>query len=224
MIIRLKLNLAIIFACMPLMLGACKSAEPATTESANTEQAADEEKAPSQLCIVRHAEAYRNIKPTPEGLSAEELDTLTANGEDQAGRVAGAVVHPVGLLWTSPTKRTRQTAQLSGLDRAPEIVDDLRMLEGDVSWDERVGQWEAERDPRPDAGESLADGHLRATSLLTRARSELAAGEHAVFVTHGDIASILIGELQGTPLLARPMTHVLGSGESLCLPLGERAN
>jgi broad specificity phosphatase PhoE len=174
---------------------------------------------PPQLCVVRHAEAYRNLNPPPPDLTAEQLDTLTPNGEDQARRLASVLPEPVGLLWSSPTKRTRQTAELSGLDKSVALVPELRLLEGDVSWDERVRHWQSDKDPRPDGGESLADGHARVLTLLERLRAELPEAHHAVVVTHGDIASLIIGELQGTSLLARPTTHTLGSGETLCLPL-----
>ena len=166
----------------------------------------------SQLCVVRHAQAYKNLDPRPDDLSSERLDSLTPSGEDRARALGDALPEGVAEVRSSPTQRTRQTAELLR-GSAPLMVDPrLRPLEGDISWDERASAWSRGEDPRPEGGESLADGAERVESLLRQLRSELRPGEHAVAVTHGDIASILLGEIRGTPLLERPERDTLGTG------------
>jgi hypothetical protein len=49
--------------------------------------------------------------------------------------------------------------------------------------------------------------------------AQLDPGDHAIVVTHADIAALLVGELRGTPLRERPTTDALGLGEAVCLPL-----
>jgi broad specificity phosphatase PhoE len=200
------------------MLAAC--ATPAPRVEAPTPAAA-QQAAPSQLCIVRHAEAWKNVNPRPSELTAEQLDQLTPRGQEQARALAATLPRPVALVWSSPATRTQQTAEPLGLDVTTDIVAELRPLDGDVSWEERLRRWAAQQDPRPADGESLADGRVRAQLVLQRVRQRLPAGAHAVLVTHGDLASILIGELRGTPLLARPTVDEIGPGVAVCLPIAQ---
>jgi len=122
-------------------------------------------------------------------------------------------------VWASPTGRTRQTAELLG-SSVPVVVDEgLRPIQGDLAWEERVAAWARGQDARPEGGESLSDASARATDTLTRLRDGLGPGAAVVVVTHGDIASILLGEVRGTPLLQRPVRDTLVTGGVTCLPL-----
>lgn len=174
----------------------------------------------SHICVVRHAEAYKNLSPPPADMSPDELDALTPAGWDRARELGERAPRPVSELWASPTQRTQQTAAGMGLSAPVKVEPGLRPLEGDLSWNERETAWAEGKDPRPEGGESLADGAARARALLDRLQAELLPAEHAVLVTHGDIAPILIGELRGTPLLERPRRDHLDTGEMVCLPLG----
>ncbi|MBX3246066.1 MAG: histidine phosphatase family protein [Myxococcales bacterium] len=176
--------------------------------------------APSSLCVVRHAEAYKNLSPVPADMSESALDALTPNGEGQARRLVPSLPDGVRFVWSSPAGRTRETAAILG--REVEVLTELRQLDGDVAWEERVRAWGEGHDPRPDDRESLADGERRADEVLRRARGALAEGGHGVVVTHGDVASLLLGALRGTPLLQRPTTDVLATGEMACVPIVER--
>lgn len=174
--------------------------------------------APSQLCVVRHAEAFKNLDPAPAGLSPEQLDALTPRGEEQARRAGAALPAGVERVLTSPAGRARETAAWLG-PWTPEVEPALRPLDGDLPWSERERAWAAGEDPRPPGGESLADGQARARALLDRLRAALPPGRHAVVVTHGDLGPVLLGELRGTPLLARPTRDALPGGGVVCLPL-----
>lgn len=176
--------------------------------------------AASLLCVVRHAEAYKNLDPPPEGLTPEQLDTLTPNGEDQARALRSALPAPIGRVLTSPANRAAQTAALLEAG-AVETEPALRSLRGELAWDERAAGWARGEDLRPEGGESLADGAARAAALVERLREDLGAGEHAVVVTHGDIVSILLGASRGTPLLERPSRDTLGNGQLECVPMPE---
>lgn len=186
---------------------------------ATANEASAEMTAP-QVCVVRHAEAYKNSKTPPADLTPRELDALTPHGREVAEQLGGRLPEPVAFVWTSPRGRARETAEALGLDAPLEVVEALRPLEGDRSWSERTAAWARGDDPRPPSGESLADGRERVQVILRRARAATGSTEHGVLVTHGIIASILLGELRGTPLLARPEAEQLATGEAACLPLG----
>jgi broad specificity phosphatase PhoE len=202
--VPLRSMLALLFA---LLSFACDSNEAGALES--------------QLCVVRHAEAFKNLTPPPEGLTPEQLDSLTPNGEAQTRAASTHLPRGVRVLASSPANRAQQTARGLGLDVEVAIEPALRALEGDLAWDARVAAWSRGEDPRPDGGESLADGATRVRALLTSLRARVHDGEHAVVVTHGDVAALVIGELRGTALLERPSRHELGTAEVACLPLGD---
>ena len=178
----------------------------------------------SQLCVVRHAQAFKNLDPRPPGLTPEQLDSLTPEGEAQACALRASVPEGVALVWSSPMHRTQQTAALLALLPPVVVEPDLRPLRSSLPWDERMAAWERGEDPRQEDGESLSDGAERVLALLDRLRDELASGTHAVVVTHGDIASILLGELRGTPLLERLREDMLDTGQLVCLPLTSDAS
>lgn len=170
-----------------------------------------------ELCVVRHAEAYKNVPALSAGMTPEQLDRLTPAGEAQAkalrDRLSG-----LALAWTSPAGRAQATAALASDVAAVERAE-LRSLDGDVAWSKRLADWAQGTDPRAPGGESLEDGAVRARALLEELRQALPAGGRAAVFTHGDLAALLLGELQGTPLLQRPTAHELAASEARCVPL-----
>lgn len=174
---------------------------------------------PAQVCVARHAESFGNLSERPAGLTPEQLDTLTPNGEAQA-RAAGAKL-PAGVvnLWTSPKARAQQTAAAYGLQVAPMINTELRPIDGELPWAERERAWALGEDPRPPGGESLADGAARAEAVLGKARALTDAGQTTVLVTHSDLSALLLGALHKTPLLDRLTKHKLQTSEFVCAPL-----
>jgi broad specificity phosphatase PhoE len=209
---RMDICRQIAFTALLLSLSSGACAKPHVAEQP--------ERAPSQLCVVRHAEAFKNLEPPPEGLASADLDSLTPTGETQARALRRRIPRGVTILRASPTNRTAETARLLGLDVPAEVDEDLEPLAGDLSWGERALAAERGEDLGPVGGESLVDGQARARRLLERVRARLAPGDHAVVVTHGDLAAILIGELHKTPLLERPARHAIGTGEIASVPIG----
>lgn len=174
--------------------------------------------------VVRHAEAYKNLTH-PAEMSKEKLDSLTSKGIRQAIAV-GRLLEDEGVVAviTSPTTRTRQTAEAIargiGLTNPPDVDVAFSSLERgktpdgeSVSWFWREKQWQAGHDPRPQGGESLKDGMDRAGHAI----EELARrhpGKAVVIVTHGDICVALIGKAARTPLVECYLKHIVPLGST----------
>jgi broad specificity phosphatase PhoE len=153
----------------------------------------------SQLCVVRHAQAYGNLKGAPPGLTTEQLNTLTEKGRVQAKKLGAEVPRPVAAVFASPTGRARMTAELMGLGVPIGLTGELSALED----------------------ESLDHGRQRILEAIDRARAAVTTGKNVVMVTHGKVAALLIGELKGTPLSERVAAHRISYGEAICLPMQE---
>jgi len=195
-------------AAIAALVGGCASS-PELSEQAE----------PQVVCVVRHAEAFKNLTPVPDGMKAQDLDALTPRGEADASALAVRLPPRLEVVLSSPTRRTRQTAEgLAGAVRV-EVSEALRPLAGGPLPAPRGELWRAGEDPRPEGGESLADGQARVVALLDQLRAELPPGGVAVLVTHGPIAATILGELRGAPLLMRHRTDDLATGEMRCLPL-----
>lgn len=115
-------------------------------------------------------------------------------------------------MWSAPTGRVRQMAQgMAGAIDAS-VVPELRPIAGEMAGEERFGMWARGEDGWPEGGESLADDQARVLSVLARVRRELGEGGRGVGGTHGDIAALMLGELEGVPLLERPGGQMLAPG------------
>jgi broad specificity phosphatase PhoE len=198
------------------------AAPPASAASPIEAPAALEAPAPAPkttICVVRHAHSFKNVTPTPEGMDAAQLDALTPQGQEQAKALGAALAARAPLaIRSSPAGRAKETAvgiaaQQAGA--APIIRTDeaLSPLRGSVSWELRQLAASKGEDMMPEDGESLAEGLARAVAALEGAEP----GTTLVLVTHGDIAALLLGELEGTPLLARPAKHMLEAGAQRCV-------
>ena len=122
------------------------------------------------LVLIRHGESTLNA----EGRLVGRLDpALTERGERQA-QAAGSLLGSVAEVKASPLLRTRQTADLLGID-APMHVDD-RVIEldyGDLDGAKLTdvdpglwGRWYEDATFTPDGGESLADLGARMRAVL----------------------------------------------------------
>jgi len=177
-----------------------------------------------RVYVVRHAEAYKNVPHLP-GTPKEKLDSLTPRGHKQAAAL-GKFLKGRGVLAvnTSPTGRTRETGdaigKALGLDKhysEDKAFASLRKGETPdgrlVSWSWRKKQWKASYDPRPEGGESLADGVARATGAIDELAREYPA-KAVTIVTHGDICAALLGKPENTPISKRYKLHDVASGSA----------
>ncbi len=172
--------------------------------------------------LVRHAESRKNIWHLP-WTSEEQLDTLTAKGRKQA-TVIGSYLRnkKIVAIYSSPTGRTRETAKIiNEILEQPEsmvVEEAFASLRGGrrpdgipVSWDWRKQQWASGKDPRPEGGESMADGVKRVTRVLEELIEQF-TGKEIVIVTHGDICAALIGVARHTPVPDRYAAHQVPTG------------
>jgi probable phosphoglycerate mutase len=145
----------------------------------------------SRLYFVRHGETEWSASGRHTGRT--DL-SLTARGEENARRMGERLCFATFThVFTSPRKRARQTCELAGLARAPEIEPDLAewdygAYEGRRTEDihkERPG-WSLFRDGCPD-GESPAQVSDRADRLIARLRA--LEGQVALF-SHGHFGRV----------------------------------
>ncbi|MEX2493621.1 MAG: histidine phosphatase family protein [Nitrospirales bacterium] len=175
-----------------------------------------------QVYLVRHAESKKNVLHLP-WTSEEELDTLTTKGREQAAAIANFLKDKnIVAIQSSPTGRTRETAQamseILGLAEGFEVLEDFASLHGGtgpdgnpVSWAWREQQWVLGNDPRPEGGESMSDGEIRARGALKKL-AERFAGQAVAIVSHGDICAALLGFAQNTPIFNRYTAHQVPTG------------
>ncbi len=175
-----------------------------------------------RVYLVRHAESKKNVVHLP-WTPEEELDTLTAEGQRQAVAI-GNFLNEKGIvaILSSPAGRTRETAntigQVIGLKAEFEVDPAFASLRGgkgqdgnQISWAWREKQWALGQDPRPEGGESLADGELRAKGRLNKL-AENFPEKTVVIVSHGDICAALLGYAANTPMPKRYVTHDVPTG------------
>lgn len=172
--------------------------------------------------LVRHAESKKNVAHLP-WTPEEELDTLTVKGRRQAAAI-GRFLKDKGIVavLSSPADRARETAQaisqVIGLKRGYEVEKAFASLRpgkdrdgNQMSWAWREKQWAQGQDPRPEGGESLLDGEIRAKNALNRL-SERFYGMAVVIVSHGDICAALLGHAENAPMSKRYVLHNVPTG------------
>ncbi len=169
---------------------------------------------PSLLVVMRHAESEANLRretlhkensqETHVGLSVRDVDVeLTGQGEEQArasGRYLNERFPPFDVLYVSPYRRTRRTADLliEEMDRPPRRVVEERLREKEFGVLEGLTRRGIERlfpeehrrkravgkyYYRPPGGESFPDINLRVHSFIgTMVREH--AGGRVLVVTH----------------------------------------
>jgi len=154
--------------------------------------------------LVRHAQAYSNLRPAPEGMSEEQLDHLTDLGREQAALAAAELRNQgVELVLSSPAGRARETAQILAETlgvpmRVEPRLQPLAVGDG-LDWDDRFAEWEAGRDPSPPGGESMAEVGARVFGLVESLPSAVSGGGGAVLVAHSEVIGAYLGQLQGVP-------------------------
>ena len=145
-----------------------------------------------RLYLIRHGETEWSLSGKHTGRTDI---SLTPNGEDEA-RELGKRLRGIAFdsVLTSPLERARQTCQLAGLDKAPEIEPDLAEwdygdYEGRRSVDIRKKRpdWNIYRDGCPH-GETPTQVSDRADRLFSRLRAR--SGNIALF-SHGQFGCVL---------------------------------
>ena len=177
---------------------------------------------PVRVLLVRHGEAVVNVQH-PADVTPAQLDSLTEKGQQQATELGQYLKgQNVVAVFTSPTHRTRQTADMivkeAGLAQ-PAIADSnfapLKPGTGPdgnrVTYESRRREWQAGHDIRPAGGESLQDGFDRASREL-QAIAKKYPGDTVAVVTHGDIIAALLGRATGTPITQRFDQHNVPAG------------
>jgi broad specificity phosphatase PhoE len=215
MSLRLKAN--VIFLAVCLLLGGC--GQKVIHDRKNL---VIEGNVILRVHIVRHAEAYKNVPHLPS-TPKEKLDSLTPKGLMQAASI-GKFLRDKGVVVviTSPTGRTRQTADAIGKalgldkryfeDKAFASLRKGKTPNGKpVSWSWRKKQWKAGHDPRPEGGESLADGAARAIGAINQLAKQY-PGEAVTIVSHGDICAALLGQAESTSISKRHELHDVATG------------
>lgn len=175
-----------------------------------------------RVYLVRHAESKKNVVHLP-WTPEEELDTLTDEGRRQAVAI-GDFLNDKGIvaILSSPAGRTRETAkaigQVTGLKAGYEVDPAFASLRGgtsedgnQITWAWREKQWALGQDPRPEGGESLADGESRAKAAVKKL-AEKFPEKSVVIVSHGDICAALLGYAANTPMPKRYVTHNVPTG------------
>jgi probable phosphoglycerate mutase len=175
-----------------------------------------------KVYLVRHAESKKNVVHLP-GTPEEQLDTLTTKGREQAAAIGNFLKDKnIVAIQSSPTGRTRETAQamseILGLSEGFGVEEAFSSLRGGkgpdgnpVSWAWREKQWALGKDPRPEGGESLSDGEIRARGALEML-AEKFAGKAVAIVSHGDMCAALLGFAQNTSIPNRYATHQVPTG------------
>jgi ribonuclease H / adenosylcobalamin/alpha-ribazole phosphatase len=186
-----------------------------------------------RVYVIRHANAWKNVPPSqrPGRMSDDDLDALTPAGLAKAEQV-GAQLADKGIVavYCSPARRAQQTAaaiaKRIGLADPPIVADAFRTLDSGTDKDASSGMmrmkgWKAGKDPRPPAGESLADGFARATKKLEELRAKY-PGQAIAVVTHGEIAASLLAKAAGRDIVGGYFDHFPDEGSVHEIRLGAR--
>ncbi len=175
-----------------------------------------------RVYLVRHAQAYKNV-PHPPGTPAEKLDSLTPEGQRQAAALGEFLADKsIAAVVTSPTGRTRQTAEIIGEalgldthyyeDSSFASIKKGKTSNGrPTSWSWRKEQLEAGRDPRPVGGESFRDGLTRARRGIRQLADEY-TGKAIAIVSHSDICAALLGHAADTSIYESLEKHTVATG------------
>ena len=169
-----------------------------------------------EILILQHADK----EPTPDDPG------LSVLGQHQAATAAVSVaaLTPVAV-YSSPARRTRQTAEIMAAACGLEVVPDPRLAErmnwtspSGLTWPQFLAEWarsSADRNYVPAGGESSR----RAGERLAAALSELAAsyrGGLVLVVSHGGVTVDFLRAVLGDDELARRAPGFIAQGLPAC--------
>lgn len=172
--------------------------------------------------LVRHGESLTNLPHAPGG-KGEDLDHLTARGRDQA-RQTGRALAGLGLarIVTSPAQRARETTDEIKAVLGPnvQVRQDPRLAQLAIgkrpdghhfTWEQRVADWKAGRDPQPPEGESLAELRDRVAAALNDLADEAHAGkgpQDVLVVAHSEVVAAALALAKDKPPARETLTGV----------------
>jgi probable phosphoglycerate mutase len=161
-----------------------------------------------RVFLVRHGQAFTNLEPPP-ARPPDQLDRLTELGRAQSRAAAAALRGSrVAAVLSSPAGRARGTAEemraalgVAGV-RVERGVRPLELGRGTdgkpLTWDQRIAEWTAGRDPAPAGGESLAQLGDRVEAVVRRLAPRY-AGRSVVIVAHSEVIGAFAGGVEGLP-------------------------
>ncbi len=173
-------------------------------------------RATGQVVLLRHGETEWSRTGRHTGLTDVPL---TAAGETRAAQAGALLPARVALCLASPLQRAWRTAELAGLDAAPDRALEerhygnveglstrrVRELTGDPGWDvwdDRL-QGTPDVEPPPDAyrgpGESLEQVAARVDPIVSRCRDVTREGGDVVLVAHSHLLRVLAARWLGLP-------------------------
>jgi broad specificity phosphatase PhoE len=169
------------------------------------------------LHLVRHGATAHNLFDPPRMQGRHIDQPLTASGRDQAAGAAAALAQQsIAAVYSSPLRRSFETAEVIAAAHSLSPVPIERLAEADVgrwedrSWDEiEANDNEAYRAFREDpvkAGYPEGENLRQVTERVVSAIDHLAAshlGEHVVVVAHSVVNRLYLGELLSVPIALR---------------------
>ena len=168
----------------------------------------------STLLLIRHGEAqYRTASGAyvPDG-------ALTDRGTEQASALAASLRDlPVDLALTSPCRRTRQTAELAGLNAT--VRDDLEewrygpytraLAAGRPEADDPWWIWRQASGAQRSEPETLSQLMHRVDGVLDYLARTIGDDAVAVLVSHGHLLRVLTARWLGLPVHAAAQLQLL---------------
>ncbi len=156
-----------------------------------------------KMVLVRHGQTHYNRLGLIQGRTDTELDS---EGLAQAEALAVRLKKkPFDVVYSSPLRRTLQTARIIVKGRGLDIITDDRLLEVDQGeWTHKKGgelyrnlkryrDWVADpTSTHPPGGEDVFKIERRARSFLKNAE-----GEHILVVSHGGLIAVMNAVIVG---------------------------
>ncbi|HYH23489.1 MAG TPA: histidine phosphatase family protein, partial [Azospirillum sp.] len=160
------------------------------------------------IFLVRHADHDM----VGRGLAGRRTVPLNAAGHEQAARLAGWFAHrPVTSVWSSPLRRTQETAEPIARRLGLTVRTDDALLEVDFGTWEGKGFAELDGDPawrrwngararaRAPGGETIAEVQARLCGFINDRCDEMPDGT-LVLVSHGDPIRAALAYYLGVPI------------------------
>ena len=165
---------------------------------------------PTVFYLIRHGEGEHNVRNILSSYDDSEQFGLTETGQRQIGVCAEELgCEKVDIIFASPLRRTRETAEIIASATGAEIVTDDRLRETDFgihSGRQASEFWAKYPDPLTRLEGEEKEGLEGVRAMRVRLESFLAdvveeyRGKHIAIVSHGDPIGVFHGILEGMAL------------------------